>query len=93
MHFPVPSRCTFRPRRQITPFEIAAGVAEAHWHNRHSVLIVKCVAVDCQPVAQALTAAVIERQTGFVHPRSRRLADDYEPGRWSTSQNWPRSER
>jgi hypothetical protein len=28
-----------------------------------------------------------------VHPRSRRLADDYEPCRWSTAQNWPRSER
>jgi hypothetical protein len=79
MHFPVPARCTFRPRWQIAPFEISAGVAKAHRHDRHSILVVKRIAVDCQPVAQTLAAAVIEREASLVHPGSRRLAGNQEP--------------
>lgn len=70
-----PQLRAFAPRRQIAA-RPAAGIAQAHRHDRNASLVVEVLGVDAHPVAQSFAAAVIPRDTARVHPRTRRLAND-----------------
>ena len=72
-------------RAQEAGLAVAAGIAEGHSEDCHLRLVVEGLAIDREPRAQAVTAAVVERQPGLGHPPARRLADDQEPRRGPTA--------
>jgi hypothetical protein len=89
----VPTRRAFTARREVAAPGIAAGIAKTDRHDRDARLVVKSLAIEGQPFAQPVAAAIIERKAGIVDPRPRRLADDKQPGRRSAAQDRPGSER
>ena len=68
-----PRRRALRARRKITGFA-RARKAERHWHNSDPFRIVERLRCDPHPLAQTLTAGIIERDTGFVDSSTGRLA-------------------
>jgi len=73
-----PGGGAFFPRRQIVAGLVVTGKAERHRGDGDARFIVEGSAIHPHPVTQAVTAGVVERQAGFVHPQSRRLADNAE---------------
>jgi hypothetical protein len=86
-HRRVPAWRTLAARRQVAASSGAAGIAQTDRHNRNATLVVENLAIESEPFAQPVAAAVVERDPGLVHPRSRRLADDQQPGRGSSTQD------
>lgn len=71
----MPERRTFRPRWKI-PAITATGITEAHRHEAKTLEIVKCVAINTEPVAQAITAGIVPGNAGGVNACSGRLSGD-----------------
>ena len=76
----VPERGAFGEGRIVAAIGRDAGIAEAHGDDGNAGLVVECVAIKLKPVAQAIAAAVIEGQAGFVDTGAGGLADDEETG-------------
>src|SRR5690554_2779936 len=74
-----PGRCTFRPRRQVSPFA-GARETESHGQECNSLLVVKRVAIDPHPLAQAVATGVVKRQTGLVYFAARCLPYNQDAG-------------
>src|SRR5574337_421653 len=65
----------------------ATGVAKSHWHDGNARFVVKNVAIDAHPRAQAFAAGVVPRNAGGVDLRARRLADDENARRRACAQH------
>jgi len=74
----VPQLGAFPARRQVAALS-SAGVAVAHRHDRHARGVVEHLALDAEPAAQLVAAAVVPRYAGLVHREAGRLADDEQP--------------
>jgi len=74
----VPGRRAFAPRRFVAAARVDAGITKSHGHDGDARLVVEGVTVDRQPIAQALARAVVPGNPGFVHPRTRSLADNQQ---------------
>ena len=72
-----PKRRTFRARRQIGAVH-GSRKAKAHRRDSDIALIVKSVAVQPHPLAQAVSGRIVPRQAGFVNEAARRLARDQD---------------
>jgi hypothetical protein len=75
----VPCQRAFRPWRKVTGFT-RAGKTKAHWQNSYLFQVVKDVARHPHPLAQTISAGIIERHTGFMNFFSWRLACNQYPG-------------
>ncbi len=76
--FGMPERGAFGARWEVAPFDVGAGVAEAHGDQGEAFGIVEFFGGDIQPGAKAVTAGV---RPGFivdVGEASRGLADDHD---------------
>lgn len=62
-----PGRRTLPPRRQVTR-RSSPRIAKSHRQNRKLLRIIENLAINPHPVAQAVTAWIIKRDTGLVHP-------------------------
>jgi hypothetical protein len=82
----MPQRCAFTARRQVCALGIAPGIAETYGHDCHPALVVEDCAIERQPYAQSVTAAVVKRKPALMGANSWRLTDDQELGGWSTAQ-------
>src|SRR5262249_1295877 len=89
----LPERRAFLARRQVAAALVAPGIAEAHRHDRDTALVVEALAVDAEPSAQHVAAAVVEGEAGRVHLGAGRLTDDHDPGRKAAAHDRPRPER
>jgi hypothetical protein len=72
-HPRLPQRRAFRPRWLVGARRSIAGKAEAHADDGDATFIVECVAINAQPLAQAVARRIIERQARLVHAQARRL--------------------
>lgn len=74
-----PGRRAFWSRRQVPGFS-GTGVTEPHRQYGQLFLIIKRGPVYSHPVPQAITAGVIEWQTGLMHPPPRGLPHHQNTG-------------
>ncbi len=72
----------FRPWRQVARFA-GARIAKPHGEKGNSCRVIENGAVNAHPASQPVTAGIIERNAGFMHPFSRRLPNDQNAGRWA----------
>src|ERR1043165_1171104 len=89
----MPKRRTFGTRRQIAPFRIAPRIAEAHTDDGDARLVVECIAIDIEPLAQTIAAPVVKGEAGLMHLRAGRLTDDEKPRRGMAANDRPRTQR
>lgn len=73
-----PRRRTLGPRWQISGLS-RARVAESHRQDRNELGVVELFFRYSQPVAEPVSAGVVERHAGFVDFPSRRLARNQNP--------------
>jgi len=64
----VPTRRALGARRQVAASDVAAGIAQTDGHDRYSIFVVKGGAIEGEPLAQSVAAAIVEREAGLVHP-------------------------
>ncbi len=85
----MPGRTAFASRRQIGAFGVAARVAKTHGRDRDARRIVELLTGKAYPAAQAVAGGIVERRSGGVDPRSRRLASDQQASAGRNLQNRP----
>src|SRR5690348_15936549 len=77
----------FRARRPVRAGFRVAGETEAHWDNRYAAFVIKQLAGDPQPLAQAVAGTVIIRSAALVHAPAGSLPGDADAGGAAYAQN------
>ena len=88
-----PERRTFWPGRRITSVGFTPRVTESHRYDGDARLVAEDGFVQCSPVPQTITTAIISRYTAFLDSGIRRLSDDHKPGQCRRTNDRPRAQK
>ena len=75
----LPARRAFGAGWAVAAMAVDAGIAESHRQDGDPRDVVESIAIEGEPVAQAIAAGVVPGDAGLMHLGARRLADDQEP--------------